>query len=379
MSRPQRLPSGRWRIRWIDHTGQRLSDTFDSRSGAVDALDLRRAESKMVRAGLAPPPPAAPTPAPAPEVPTFAAFVEEFMRTYVAANNKRSEQVAKERIFRTILLPAFGPRRLDEIDIRAVEDLKARMLTKGQVRTRLRETGYERKTVNNALIVLRRTLSYAKEVGALVAVPTIKALKTAAPAFDFLDFDEYSRLVADAKEEPRAMILAAGDAGLRSGELRALTWDDVDLRAARVTVRWNEYHGTIDTPKGGRPRTVDMTARLVEAMRTVRHLRGDLVFSGPAGELLTEKESTCALWRVCKRAGLRQITWHVLRHTFCSHLAMRGAPARAIQELAGHANLSTTQRYMHLSPNSTRQAIDLLERPAPEWPRGGHAAENNSK
>jgi len=41
---------------------------------------------------------------------------------------------------------------------------------------------------------------------------------------------------------------------------------------------------------------------------------------------------------------------HILRHTFCSHLAMKGAPARAIQEFAGHQDLTTTQRYMHLTP-----------------------------
>jgi hypothetical protein len=51
----------------------------------------------------------------------------------------------------------------------------------------------------------------------------------------------------------------------------------------------------------------------------------------------------------------------VLRHTFCSHLAMRGAPARAIQELAGHQELGTTQRYMHLSPAALDAAIRLLE------------------
>jgi integrase len=52
---------------------------------------------------------------------------------------------------------------------------------------------------------------------------------------------------------------------------------------------------------------------------------------------------------------------HKLRHTFCSHLAMRGAPAKAIQELAGHENLMTTLRYMHLSPAARQSAIALLD------------------
>ncbi len=60
-------------------------------------------------------------------------------------------------------------------------------------------------------------------------------------------------------------------------------------------------------------------------------------------------------------AGLRQAGVHLLRHTFCSHLAMKGAPTRAIQELAGHADLSTTQRYMQLSPAATEDAIRLLD------------------
>ena len=51
----------------------------------------------------------------------------------------------------------------------------------------------------------------------------------------------------------------------------------------------------------------------------------------------------------------------IARHTFCSHLAMRGAPARAIQELAGHQDLTTTQRYMHLSPAALDAAIRLLD------------------
>ena len=64
--------------------------------------------------------------------------------------------------------------------------------------------------------------------------------------------------------------------------------------------------------------------------------------------------------RTARRANVKPGI-HILRHTFCSHLAMRGAPARAIQELAGHQDLGTTQRYMHLSPAALDAAIRLLE------------------
>jgi site-specific recombinase XerD len=68
--------------------------------------------------------------------------------------------------------------------------------------------------------------------------------------------------------------------------------------------------------------------------------------------------------RASRRAKLSQDSVHILRHTFCSHLAMRGAPPRAIQELAGHRELGMTQRYMHLSPAALDSAIRLLDQPA---------------
>jgi site-specific recombinase XerD len=78
--------------------------------------------------------------------------------------------------------------------------------------------------------------------------------------------------------------------------------------------------------------------------------------------------------RRVERAGHR-VTWAAqgrlsLRHTFCSHLAMGGAPARAIQELAGHQDLMTTQRYRHLSPAALEAAIRLLDRPGMSPVRG---------
>src|SRR3954469_17711050 len=74
--------------------------------------------------------------------------------------------------------------------------------------------------------------------------------------------------------------------------------------------------------------------------------------------------SSYRLLRAARRAQLAQEGVHILRHTFCSHLAMRGAPPRAIQELAGHRDLGMTQRYMHLSPAALDSAIRLLDQPA---------------
>ncbi len=65
--------------------------------------------------------------------------------------------------------------------------------------------------------------------------------------------------------------------------------------------------------------------------------------------------------RVTRRAGLPDVGGHALRHTFCSHLSMLGAPVNSIRELAGHGELSVTQRYMHLSPSALDDAIRLFE------------------
>ena len=96
---------------------------------------------------------------------------------------------------------------------------------------------------------------------------------------------------------------------------------------------------------------------------------------GDEGEPLTQKIVQVTMRRAARRANVKAGV-HILRHTFCSHLAMRGAPARAIQELAGHEDLATTQRYMHLSPAAIDSAIRLLDVPGTSLGRGnsGEAA-----
>jgi site-specific recombinase XerD len=82
---------------------------------------------------------------------------------------------------------------------------------------------------------------------------------------------------------------------------------------------------------------------ITAALRAHRHLRSPRVLCDDAGQPLTQKIVQGFVRRAARRAQVNGGV-HVLRHTFCSYLAMRGAPARAIQEAAGHQDLTTTQR-----------------------------------
>jgi integrase len=180
----------------------------------------------------------------------------------------------------------------------------------------------------------------------------------------FYEFEDYARLVeAAGRTDARTLvaILLGGDAGLRRGEIVALRQIDVDLRRRQIKVEQNDWRGIIDTPKGGRGRIIPMTDALASALTKNRHLRGDRVLTLDDGSPVPGHIVRDWVERAQRRAGLEATgNVHILRHTFCSHLAMHGAPAKAIQELAGHEHMTTTLRYMHLSPAARRGAIELL-------------------
>ena len=143
----------------------------------------------------------------------------------------------------------------------------------------------------------------------------------------------------------------------------------MDLAIGLLTVRRAVWNGQVTVPKGGRIRHLPLTTRLARVLCAHRHLRGVRVLMTKKGRVLTHRMVQRAMERVARRAQVPHGV-HILRHTFCSHLAMRGAPARAIQELAGHRDLTTTQRYMHLSPAAKESAIRLLDQPVPSEIRG---------
>jgi integrase len=287
-------------------------------------------------------------------VPTLAEFVDKFLDGHARANRQKASGItAKESIIRVHLVPLFGTRRLDAITTEHVQQLKTRLAAR------------KAKTVNNTLTVLNTLLKKAVEWSVIDRMPcTIRLLAVPKPTMGFYDLDEYRRLLDAAKALStltHVIVLLGGDAGLRLGEIIGLEWKDVDLTRRQVCVQRSEWRGHVSVPKGGRSRYVPLTARLTAALRDLRHLKGPRVGCQPDGSALTQWMVRDFVEQAAHRAGLETSGVHRLRHTFCSHLAMRGAPARAIQELAGHQDLMTTQRYMHLSPAALESSIRLLE------------------
>jgi integrase len=288
------------------------------------------------------------------EVPTLENFAPRFVDEHSRANRQKPSTIAAtESLLKWHLVPTLGAKKLDEITDEQVQRLK---LSLG---------GRSPKTVNNVLTVLSVLLKKALEWHELEKLPcTVKLLKNPKKDMGYYDFDEYDRLLEMAARRGRdvyLMVLLGGDAGLRLGEMVSLEWRDIDLKAGWLSVKRSDWLGHVTVPKGGRSRHVPLTRSLTAALTAHRHLRSDRVLCQADGSPITRDRVIKAIRAAERAAGLREAGVHTLRHTFCSHLAMRGAAAGAIQAIAGHANLSTTQQYIHISPAATQDAIRLLD------------------
>ncbi len=165
---------------------------------------------------------------------------------------------------------------------------------------------------------------------------------------------------------------------MRVGELLALKWEDCDLLAGKLIVRRSLWNGIEGSPKGGRAREVPLNGVALSTLKSLRHLRGHYVFCKEDGTCFSHSEVKNVVPRVCHRAGLsKRLTMHGLRHSFASHLVMRGVALKAVQELLGHATIDMTLRYAHLSPDVKREAVGLLETPARQL--GVNGADGNKK
>jgi site-specific recombinase XerD len=225
--------------------------------------------------------------------------------------------------------------------------------------------GFARRTVARRASALRRYFGWARRVGAVANDPTagLSAPRGEARLPRVLHpdelrslLDEYGSAGPEGARDMRdtALLELLYGSGLRVAEASALDVDDLDLAQARVRV-WG---------KGGKQRVVPLSEPAADALRQW--------LADGRRELATEASPAAALFlnlrgrrmtprdarRVLDRRSVAPTHPHALRHTFATHLLDGGADLRVVQELLGHADLATTQRYTHVSKERLRSVFD---------------------
>jgi integrase len=287
------------------------------------------------------------------EVPTFKQFVSErWWPTYPhAAGNRPATIREKQGHLDLYLYPALGSTPLDRVRGEVVDRLFAH----------LRREGLSEKSIRNVRATLRRILASAVEWSVLEGVPHLPKVRVPDSAFDFFTKEEARALIAAARNaEERALLLFPLHTGARAGEQRAFEWGDIDWRSKSIRLRRALVLGTVGPTKSGKERSIPLTSELEAALKAIRHLRGPLVFCNEDGSPLSMWQLHHRFEFVSRRAGLRQIRWHDLRHSFASQLVSEGVPLLQVKEWLGHGTITMTMRYSHLAPNGGTELIQRL-------------------
>lgn len=236
----------------------------------------------------------------------------------------------------------------DQLDLRRADHLAVRSYLAHLARKKL-----SRASIARHLSALRSFFKYLMREGAVDANPARgvatprreKHLPSVLQTSDVAALLEVPDLTTPLGVRDRAWLELLYASGLRIGELVGIDIDDIELRGRLVKVRG----------KGAKERIVPFGTKAAEAIRAylpVRQASPDesALFVNYRGERITARSVRRLFDGYVRDASLRAgISPHTLRHSFATHLLNAGADLRAIQELLGHASLSTTQKYTHLN------------------------------
>jgi len=219
---------------------------------------------------------------------------------------------------------------------------------------------FAKRTIARKVSAIRRYYAFMRQRGYIDSDPSVSLRAPAGPARlpRVLEHGEVTTLLDPAMsddDEPvwrrrrdDAVLEVLYGSGVRVGELCSLDIDAVDVRATAITV-WG---------KGGKERRVPLSAPAVEALVAWLAVRGEVV-PADAGAALFGNERGVRLSprdvrRILDRRSPRPTHPHALRHSFATHLLDGGADLRVVQDLLGHSDVATTQRYTHVSKQRLR-------------------------
>jgi integrase len=384
---------GVWLVRMADPTAGggyrqaalgRADDALKATGEKV--LDYRQAEAKArdwiarrhrIAAGLEPEPSATPL-----KPYTVEEAIADYLADFAARGGKGLAQTRTAAAAH--ILPALGEFPVPRLTRERVKQWRA-ALAKAPARVRgqggavrHREAAVDedagrrrRSTANRVLTILKAALNHARAEGKVTCQPdawaSVKAFREAdKPKIRYLLDDEATRLLNACPPDFRDLATAALLTGCRYGELAAMRVAEFDPRAAAVTV---------GRSKSGKPRHVALTDEGVEFFAglvagkpgSARMFERDITLKQATREC--EAETVRGPWgkshqfrvlrEACAAARIAPaISFHVLRHTYASRLAMRGAPMPVIAAQLGHSDTRMTERhYAHLGPSYVAQTV----------------------
>jgi tyrosine recombinase XerC len=224
--------------------------------------------------------------------------------------------------------------------------------------------GFDKNTVARKLSSLKSFFKTLKKIGSITENPAavIKTPKKKKHLPGFLTYEQVEKSMTIEDPRDSAIMEVLYSCGLRASELTGLNIDDVDLHQEEIRVMG----------KGGKERILPLGKRAREAVRKYlssrraaggAHAADTPLFLNYRGRRLT----TRSLQRIVRKhllnvARASGTNPHILRHSFATHLLERGADLRAVQELLGHASLSTVQIYTHMT---TRRLKDIYTKAHP--------------
>lgn len=287
------------------------------------------------------------------KLPTFNVVAEKYLAEFAPSHLKASTRHGYKHVIRGFLKPRVGELAIDQIDAKVVRELDVELV----------ERKVRPSTRRNVQTVLRSILCrYAVEAKLLAKRPELPKLpQVGTKIVSAMTDEQVGRLLHVCSAVHRRAFMLAAYAGIRGGEVRGLRWRDVNLEGGYLVVRQNVCRGIVGTPKSGHERKVPLTDELVLELKRIDHRESDAFVSLSArGRPWTEAGLGNAFRRAAKRAALEGWRPHDLRHFFVTALFRGGTSAPIVQALAGHADLSTTQRYAHVAEVDLRDAIRRL-------------------
>ena len=281
---------------------------------------------------------------------------------------KPSTAKAYRSIIETHLRPAFAGFRSDQLSAKVLADW---------VRDRADDivTGdLSPKTYNNILNLLNAVLGWSRESGqrylAHDPLTEVKRLPRSKVERDYLEPAEINELLEAFTESPDDTLVAlAVYSGLRRGELFGLQWRDLDRDAGQIRVERSVYQGSITSPKTkSSTRVVDLPSSIVDRLVAYRETHppivGDFVFRTDSGSPIDpDNWYKRRFVPAVKRAELRPIGLHCLRHTYASLLINQGESIKYVSKQLGHASIQiTADLYGHLFRETSAAAMRRLDR-----------------